>query len=72
MERQLIIERTRARLEAAKRQGRVGDRKRQMAEGKVKAAKRLLSTGTSPRDVAQSLGVSVPTLYRWVPASTRI
>ena len=23
-----------------------------------------------PRDVADSLGVSIPTLYRWVPASS--
>ncbi|WP_434779774.1 hypothetical protein [Neisseria sp. Ec49-e6-T10] len=22
-----------------------------------------------PRDVAKNLGVSIPTLYRWVPAS---
>jgi len=72
MERELIIERTRAGLEAAKRQGRVGGRKRRMSEGKVKAARKLLSSGTAPRDVAQSLGVSVPTLYRWVPASTRM
>jgi DNA invertase Pin-like site-specific DNA recombinase len=72
MERELIIERTRAGLEAAKRQGRVGGRKRRMTEGKVKAARKLLSSGTPPRDVAQSLGVSVPTLYRWVPASTRM
>src|SRR5258708_40247489 len=43
-----------------------------MTEGKVKAARKLLSSGTPPRDVAQSLGVSVPTLYRWVPASTRM
>ena len=72
MERELIIERTHAGLEAAKRQGRVGGRKRRMTEGKVKAARKLLSSGTPPRDVAQSLGVSVPTLYRWVPASTRM
>ena len=42
-----------------------------LAETKVKAAKGLLAAGTSPREVAQSLGVSVPTLYRWVPASGR-
>ncbi|MGS6181047.1 recombinase family protein, partial [Enterobacter sichuanensis] len=23
-----------------------------------------------PKDVAKNLGVSLPTLYRWVPAST--
>ena len=39
MERELIIERTRAGLAAAKRQGRVGGRKRQMTDNKVHAAK---------------------------------
>jgi DNA invertase Pin-like site-specific DNA recombinase len=71
MERELVIERTCAGLEAAKRQGRVGGRKRRMTEVKVKAARKLLSAGTSSRDVAQTLGVSVPTLYRWVPAFSR-
>jgi hypothetical protein len=27
--------------------------------------------GMPARDVAESLGVSVPTLYRWVPAASR-
>src|SRR6266481_1022331 len=71
MERELIIERTRAGLEAAKRQGRVAGRKRRMTDSKIQAARKLLSSGTPPRDVAQSLGVSVPTLYL-VPASTRM
>jgi len=31
----------------------------------------LLKGGMAPRDVAQNLGVSIPTLYRWVPASSR-
>ena len=43
-----------------------------MTEPKVKAAKNLLAAGTPPREVAQSLGVSVPTLYRWVPAGSRV
>ena len=71
MERELIIERTRAGLEAAKRLGRVGGRKRRMTEAKNKAARKLLASGTPSRDVAQSLGVSVPTLYRWIPASSK-
>jgi DNA invertase Pin-like site-specific DNA recombinase len=70
MERELIIERTRAGLVAAKRLGRVGGRKRQMTVNKVHAAKKLLAAGTPP--MAQTLGVSVPTLYRWVPASRRV
>ena len=64
MERELIMERTRAGLEAARSQGRVGGRKRQMTDSKA--------SGTPPREVAHSLHVSVPTLYRWVPASSRI
>ena len=71
MARELLIECMRAGLAAARRQGRVGGRKRKMTEPKVNAAKKLLAAGTPPREVAQSLGVSVPTLYRWVPAGSR-
>ena len=71
MERELTVERTRAGLAVARQLGRVGGRKRRMTETKVKAAKRLLADGTPPREVATSLGVSVPTLYRWLPASER-
>jgi DNA invertase Pin-like site-specific DNA recombinase len=69
MERELTVERTRAGLETARRQGRIGGRKRVMTDGKVEAARQLLASGLSPRDVAAALGVSVATLYRWVPAS---
>jgi DNA invertase Pin-like site-specific DNA recombinase len=71
MERELILERTRAGLEPARLQGRVGGRKRRMTDGKVQAARKLLATGTTPREVVHNLSVSVPTLYRWVPASSR-
>ena len=72
MERELILERTRAGMEAARSQGRVGGRKRRMTDGKVQAARKLLASGTRPSEVADSLGVSVPMLYRWVPASSRM
>jgi len=72
MERELILERTRAGLEAARYAGRVGGRKRRMTDGKVQAARKLLGSGTPPHEVAHSLGVSIPTLYRWVPASSRM
>src|SRR6516162_10798092 len=71
MERELILECTRAGLEAARCLGRVGGRKRRMTDGKAQAARKLLASGTPPYEVALSLGVSVPTLYRWVPASSR-
>jgi DNA invertase Pin-like site-specific DNA recombinase len=69
MERELTIERTRAGLEVARQLGRKGGRRRLMDDSKVESAKRLLANGIPPRDVAKNLGVSVPTLYRWVPAS---
>ena len=72
MERDLTAERTRAGLEAARRQGRTVGRKRKMTDSKISAAKRLLQDGTAPRKVAKDLGVSVPTLYRWLPASAAI
>ena len=70
MERELIIERTRAGLAIARQLGRTGGRKRQMTDSKIESAKKLLASGVPPRDVAKNLGVSIPTLYRWLPASS--
>ncbi len=70
MERELLVERTKAGLEAARLLGRKGGRKRKMTDSKLKSAKKLLSSGMPPQEVARNLGVSIPTLYRWVPAST--
>ncbi len=41
-----------------------------MTESKIEAAKKRLASGVPPKDVAKNLGVSILTLYRWVPAST--
>jgi DNA invertase Pin-like site-specific DNA recombinase len=68
-ERNLIKERTHAGLAAARQRGRVGGRPRSMTKEKIKAAAKLLADGNPPRDVASIIGVSVPTLYRWLPAS---
>ncbi|WP_455566674.1 helix-turn-helix domain-containing protein [Pseudarthrobacter oxydans] len=54
---------------AKSQQGRVGGRKRIMTDAKIRSARKLLNQGTPPREVADTLGVSVPTLYRWVPAA---
>jgi DNA invertase Pin-like site-specific DNA recombinase len=72
MERELIVERTRAGLAAARQRGRIGGRKRRMTDSKIESAKQLLAKGIPPREVASNLGVSVPTLYRWVPGSGTI
>src|SRR5579883_1046862 len=64
MERELIVERTKAGLDAARKLGRVGGRRRVMTDGKIRSAKKLLKTGMLPRDVANDLGISMATLYR--------
>ena len=64
MERELIVERTRAGLDVARQLGRKGGRKRQMTDSKIVSAKKLLVSGVPPKDVAKNLGVSLPTLYR--------
>jgi DNA invertase Pin-like site-specific DNA recombinase len=69
MERELTVERTRAGLATARARGRIGGRKRLMTESKVDAARKLLGSGLTPREVASTLGVSLATLYRWVPAN---
>jgi len=71
MERELTVERTRAGLEIARQSGRRGGRKRQMTDSKTASAKQLLANGVPPREVATNLGVSVPTLYRWIPAAAQ-
>ena len=40
-----------------------------MNDSKIELAKKLLSTRVPPRDVAKNLGVLVPTLYQWIPAT---
>ena len=71
MERELIVERTKAGLDAAKKLGRKGGRKRKLTDSKLSAAKKLLENGVLPKDVANNLGVSLATLYRWIPAGEK-
>jgi hypothetical protein len=42
-----------------------------MADSKIESAQKLPVNGVPPRDVAKDLGVSVPTPYRWIPASAQ-
>lgn len=72
MERELIVERTKAGLQAARKLGRVGGRRRVMTDSKIQSAKRLLKSGMLPRDVADDLGVSMATLYRWIPEAASL
>ncbi|TCP67039.1 recombinase family protein [Sphingomonas sp. PP-CE-1G-424] len=68
MERDLNRERTTAALIVARRQGRVGGRKTVMTPKRLEAARALLVSGMSMREIAPAIGVSVPTLYRHLPA----
>ena len=72
MERDLTIEQTRAGLDASRWQGRVGGRRRKMDDSKISVAKRLQQDGMPHREVAKNLGVSIPTFYRWLPASGQL
>ncbi len=67
MERDLIRERTRAGLDAARAQGLVGGRKRAIDDKKLTKARLLLAGGMPPKEVASDLKVSVATLYRYIP-----
>lgn len=68
MERELIIERTRAGLAAAREKGRVGGRKRVMTPDVIGRAERMLANGATLQQIALVLEVSVKTLYRYIPA----
>jgi len=70
-ERDIIRQRTRAGLEAARKRGRVGGRPRVMTAEKIAAAKKLLASGEPAKDVASMLSISLPTLYRWCPGAER-
>ena len=71
MERDLIRERTTAALIVARRGGRVGGRKTVMTQSRVEAARKLLASGMSAREIAPTIGVSVATLYRHLPAAAK-
>lgn len=66
MERELVRERTRSGLAAARARGRIGGRPQRMTAAKFEAAQGMRASGAPARDVAQAIGVSIPTLYRWL------
>jgi DNA invertase Pin-like site-specific DNA recombinase len=68
MEREIIVERTRAGLVAAAARGRRGGRPVALDESKIRAAKAMLASGSmSAIEVAQQLGCAPSTLYRHLP-----
>ncbi len=68
MEVELLRERTRAGLRAAKSRGRTGGRPRALDEAKLRAAKALLASGSfTASEVARQVGCAPITLYRHLP-----
>ncbi len=66
-ERDIIRERTKAGLAAARARGRVGGRPRKMDQKKITYAKALMdSEENTVDDICQELGISRATLYRYL------
>ena len=72
MERELIIERTRAGLAAARAKGRIGGRKRVMTEEAVGRAQRMLANGASRQQIAEIYNVGVKTIYKYLPVAPKL
>jgi DNA invertase Pin-like site-specific DNA recombinase len=69
-EREIIRERTRAGLDAARARGRTGGRPRALSDKDLKEARALLADpDITVEDVARRLGVGPSTLYRYLPAA---
>jgi DNA invertase Pin-like site-specific DNA recombinase len=67
-ERSLIIERTRAGLDSARKMGRVGGRPRSLSDQDVEVARAMLASPViTVEEVARRLNVSTATLYRHLP-----
>ncbi|MFR0353333.1 recombinase family protein [Streptomyces sediminimaris] len=66
LERDMIAERTRAGLDAAKAQGRTGGRPTVITEDLLTVAKARKAKGESVSAIAKALGVSRATLYRHI------
>src|SRR5690349_875860 len=69
-ERSLIRERTQAGLAAARRLGRSGGRPPKLTDDDIEAAKAMLANrDIAVTQIAQRLGISPATLYRYLPAA---
>ncbi|EFF9317375.1 recombinase family protein [Escherichia coli] len=69
MERELIVERTRAGLAAAREKGRIGGRRPKLTQEQWDQAGRLIANGMNRKQVAIIYDVAVCTLYKKFPAN---
>ena len=72
MERELIVERTRAGLGAARAQGRIGGRRPKLTSDEWTQAGRLIAAGESRQRVALIFDVGISTLYKKFPATNPV
>ncbi|NPC99410.1 recombinase family protein [Brenneria sp. hezel4-2-4] len=72
MERELIVERTRAGLAAASKQGRIGGRKRVMRGTVIEHARQMLENGSTRYQVANVCGVTTKTIYKHFPVNKEL
>ncbi|TKU45657.1 recombinase family protein [Citrobacter sp. wls716] len=69
MERENIIERTRAGLAVARAKGRIGGRRPKLTDEQWAQAGRLIAAGESRQQIARKYGVGLSTLYKKFPAT---
>ena len=72
-ERELIRERTNAGLKAARARGRTGGRKEKLSPKQVEQARAMVNDPNITIDsICETLKISKPTLYRYVPAPGKL
>lgn len=72
-ERDIIRERTKAGLASARARGRKGGRPRVLDDEKLALARSMYQDpSNSPRAICATLGISSATLYRYLPAKSRV
>lgn len=70
LERDLVVERTRAGLSAARAKGRYGGRPRKVNDAQATKARQLKEKGVSVPDIAKLLGISRASAYRYLGQTT--
>lgn len=66
-ERDVIVERTKAGLAAARARGRLGGRKAKLTDAQLAQIKQLYASKTVPiKDICETYNISKPTLYRYL------
>ncbi|HGJ5881894.1 recombinase family protein, partial [Arsenophonus sp.] len=69
MERELIVERTKAGLAAARSRGRIGGRPYSLSSAQQEQARKLLESGNNRKQLALLYGVSLASIYKYCPVN---